>query len=92
MVLDRPEGIQFIYLDSPGTKTVNLHIKDDNDCEDDITQNILYFPVPDLIVISPDAFTGCAPGDIFFDNLSTPIDETYDILLGFWGWRNGNRN
>ena len=44
---------------------------------------IPYFPVPALIIVSPDAFTGCAPGDIFFSNLSAPIDDTYSTVWDF---------
>lgn len=71
---------------SPGNKTVNLRITDNNDCEAQVSKDIPYFPVPALIVVSPDAFTGCAPGDIFFDNLSTPINGAYDI---FWDFGDG---
>ncbi|MEZ4986637.1 MAG: PKD domain-containing protein [Saprospiraceae bacterium] len=42
-----------------------------------------YFPVPSLIVVSPDAFQGCAPADIFFNNRSTPINESYTFEWRF---------
>ncbi|MEM8523932.1 MAG: PKD domain-containing protein [Bacteroidota bacterium] len=62
---------------------VTLTVRDNNRCITGITKNVNYFPVPSLIVISPSDFLGCVPGDIFFDNLSTPIDETYDIKWDF---------
>lgn len=71
---------------TPGNKTVSLRVTDNDGCEAEINKTIPYFPVPNLIVISPDAFTGCAPGEIFFDNLSTPIDNSYDI---FWDFGDG---
>lgn len=67
-----------LYME-PGNIPVLLTATDSNDCVDTITQIINYFPVPALIVISPSTFNGCAPADIFFDNLSFPIDSTYQI-------------
>lgn len=67
----------------PGNIPATLMVMDVNRCRDTITKTIPYFPVPNLIVIAPNAFTGCAPADIFFDNLSTPIDETYNISWDF---------
>lgn len=67
----------------PGDIPVTLTVTDNNECQESITKVIRYYPVPSLIVIAPSAFTGCAPADIFFDNLSTPIDETYDIRWDF---------
>ncbi|MEM6967198.1 MAG: gliding motility-associated C-terminal domain-containing protein, partial [Bacteroidota bacterium] len=44
---------------------------------------VTWLPVPPLIIIEPSSFTGCAPVDIFFNNLSTPIDDTYTIEWDF---------
>ncbi|MEM0993631.1 MAG: PKD domain-containing protein [Bacteroidota bacterium] len=70
------------YLD-PGNIGATLTVRDNNRCEASTTQVINYFPVPSLIVISPSDFVGCVPQDIFFDNLSFPIDDTYDIRWDF---------
>lgn len=67
----------------PGDLPVTLQVTDINNCVATNTQVISYFPVPSLIIISPSTFLGCAPADIFFSNLSTPIDETYDITWDF---------
>lgn len=67
----------------PGNHPVNLRVTDRNHCQDDTTQVINWFPVPPLILIQPDAFLGCTPADIFFNNLSTPIDESYQIIWDF---------
>ena len=67
----------------PGELPVTLTVTDVNNCSESITQIIEYFPVPALIVIAPSSFIGCAPADIFFDNLSFPIDSTYDINWTF---------
>lgn len=67
----------------PGNMAVTLKVTDNNQCKDQITKSINYFPVPALIVIAPSAFTGCVPANIFFNNLSTPIDETYKINWDF---------
>lgn len=68
---------------SPGDFPVTLTVEDANGCEDDTTQVIDWFPVPPLIIIEPSIFIGCAPQFVFFNNLSTPIDETYDIVWDF---------
>ena len=68
---------------SPGTYNVTLQVTDANDCTNQISQSVTWLPVPPLIVIDPSAERGCAPLEVFFDNLSTPIDATYDIVWEF---------
>jgi len=70
------------YLE-PGDFPVTLEVTDINGCQDEQTQTLPYFPIPELILIAPSAFTGCVPAEIFFDNLSFPISEQYDILWDF---------
>ena len=67
----------------PGDFDVSLTVTDNNNCKDSKTQRVKYFPVPPLIVVQPDRFIGCQPGTIKFTNLSTPIDESYDIRWSF---------
>ena len=67
----------------PGNMPVQLLIRDVNNCTGLHTENIPYFPVPQLLVIAPSEFIGCQPANIFFDNLSTPVDENYDVLWEF---------
>ncbi len=73
---------QHDYL-APNEFPVTLTVRDTNNCQDANTQNVRYFPVPSLIVVAPSEFIGCRPANIFFDNLSTPIDDTYDIQWDF---------
>ncbi|NJN34336.1 MAG: PKD domain-containing protein [Saprospiraceae bacterium] len=40
-------------------------------------------PAPPLLIVQPTTFNGCTPADIFFNNLSTPIDSTYKIEWNF---------
>ena len=72
----------YLY-DAPGNIPVTLTVEDINGCVDDITQVVNWFPVPPLLIIEPSIFMGCQPQDVFFNNLSSPIDETYDILWTF---------
>jgi len=72
----------FNYTD-PGVYLVTLTVTDENGCSNEITQEATWLPVPPLIVIEPSSFTGCAPLDVFFNNLSTPIDDTYEIVWDF---------
>ncbi len=67
----------------PGDLPVTLTVTDTNQCEADTTIVVPYFPAPALIVIAPSAETLCAPGTVFFNNLSIPIDSTYDIVWDF---------
>ncbi|HND89727.1 MAG TPA: PKD domain-containing protein, partial [Saprospiraceae bacterium] len=71
----------------PGEHNVRLRVTDKNRCSDTKVKTVRYFPAPPLIIISPDKFLGCAPAEITFTNLSSPIDETYDIK---WDFGDGN--
>lgn len=68
---------------TPGKHPVSLIVTDNNECKDTAWFELPYFPVPELVVVEPNQFIGCAPADIFFDNLSVPIDSTYDIRWDF---------
>jgi len=70
------------YTD-PGVYSVSLMVTDENGCSDELIQEVTWLPVPPLIVIEPSSFNGCQPLDIFFNNLSTPIDDTYEIIWDF---------
>ncbi|HAD13177.1 MAG TPA: hypothetical protein DCF33_12170 [Saprospirales bacterium] len=67
----------------PGNYPIRLKVADRNQCSDDTTAIISWYPAPPVIIIKPSSYLGCAPADIFFDNLSTPIDETYNIVWYF---------
>ncbi len=67
----------------PGYHEVQLTVRDVNNCEDSRTHTIPYFPVPKTLIVAPTTFDGCQPAQIFFDNLSTPISEEYDIWWDF---------
>jgi len=71
----------------PGLFNVNLFIRDINECEDEITIPVSYFPVPEEVIVGPDRQEACEPAPISFFNLSTPIDETYEVL---WDFGDGN--
>lgn len=72
---------------TPGNKNVALIVTDQNECKDTMIKDIAYLPAPPLIIVEPSSFFGCAPASIFFNNLSVPIDSTYDI---FWDFGDGN--
>ncbi|MEO6189362.1 MAG: PKD domain-containing protein, partial [Saprospiraceae bacterium] len=76
------ENPSYVYH-TPGNKNVLLKITDNNGCVDTITKNINYYPVPSLLVLNPSLFAGCEPLNVFFENLSFPIDASYDILWEF---------
>jgi gliding motility-associated-like protein len=68
---------------TPGDKWVALEVEDANGCKDKAVRQVVYFPVPALILVSPDDTTSCPPATITFSNLSTPIDDTYTINWDF---------
>ncbi|HMQ49765.1 MAG TPA: PKD domain-containing protein [Saprospiraceae bacterium] len=72
--------------DDPGIKVTKLKITDDNGCQDSTLRQIQYFPAPEVLLVSPSRFVGCAPGSITFSNLSEPVDETYQV---FWDFGDG---
>ncbi|MDF1698127.1 MAG: PKD domain-containing protein [Saprospiraceae bacterium] len=72
---------------TPGVKSVQLAVGDRNECRDSIVKEITWFPVPPLVIVEPNQFVGCVPATISFNNLSSPIDETYDII---WDFGDGN--
>ena len=77
------------YTD-PGNFPVTLTITDNNGCTNSVTQNVNWFPVPPLIVIEPSQADGCPPLNVFFNNLSTPIDDSYEITWDFGDGGTGN--
>lgn len=67
----------------PGSHPVQLRVFDRNNCSDVATKIVNWYPVPPLIIIQPSKFLGCSPAEIFFNNLSFPIDSTYKIVWDF---------
>lgn len=76
------KNVSHIYK-KPGNIPVTLTVQDTNQCQAEKTKIVPYFPVPALLVIAPNTFKGCTPADIFFENLSFPVDETYKIKWKF---------
>ncbi|MEM9916999.1 MAG: PKD domain-containing protein [Bacteroidota bacterium] len=65
---------------APGSNPVSLTVTNEFGCQDTETKIIDWLPAPPIIVIEPSIFDGCSPQDVFFNNLSFPIDSTYDIV------------
>lgn len=68
---------------TPGQKPVQIAVEDKNNCRDSIIKEITWYPVPPLIIVQPNQYIGCVPATISFNNLSLPIDESYDIIWDF---------
>lgn len=70
-------------FENPGLYGTLLEVVDVNNCRDTVSYPISYFPVPNTLIVEPSSFIGCLPANIFFNNLSTPIDSTYGIYWEF---------
>ncbi|MCU0346390.1 MAG: PKD domain-containing protein, partial [Saprospiraceae bacterium] len=77
----------YVYEES-GTKMVTLAVWDEHGCLDDTTQSVIYQPVPAIIFVKPNDTISCAPASVFFNNQSSPLDQTYDIR---WDFGDGGR-
>jgi len=73
--------------EAPGDKQVTLLVTDKNNCTDDATETFPWFPAPPILVVEPNQFEGCRPAKITFNNLSSPIDESYEVI---WDFGDGN--
>ena len=75
---------------TPGNKDVRLIVEDINECQDTLVSTILWQPAPSTIIVEPTSFIGCAPANIFFNNLTSPIDSTYLIEWDFGDGSDGS--
>ncbi len=71
----------------PGIHQVQLQVRDTNNCLGARRKAVTWQPAPALVVVEPSIFDGCAPQEVFFKNLSFPIDSTYVIE---WELGDGN--
>jgi len=79
---------QYDFME-PGLFPVVLRVTDKNGCTDIANQFVKYFPAPPYVIIRPDRATACAPRTVAFNNLSSPIDDTYKIV---WDYGDGSRD
>ena len=70
-------------FEAPGLRNIKLIITDEFGCRDTAYQEVDWFPVPPLIIVEPSSFVGCPPLPVLFENLSSPIDSTYEIVWDF---------
>jgi len=75
----------------PGDFLIKLAVEDINECTDSIEESISWYPAPEVIVIEPNTFNGCSPLFVGFENLSWPIDETYELIWDFGNAGNSNQ-
>lgn len=71
-------------FEEPGPQIVSLTSTDSNGCTDTKEEEIIWYPVPPLLIVQPSKFLACAPnGEISFLNLSDPINDDYTITWNF---------
>ncbi len=77
-----------ILYEIPGLKDISLTVVDNNECSNTLDTVINWSPIPSEVLVQPNSFISCTPGGfVTFNNLTTPIDSTYDIL---WNFGDGN--
>ena len=69
--------------EEPKVVPVKLEVWDANGCSDDTVRSVTYKPVPALILVKPNTTITCAPAEVFFNNLSSPVDLTYLVEWDF---------
>lgn len=72
---------------NPGTYNVQYIISDSIGCTYKAVDAVDWFPAPPIIVIDPSTYVGCPPLEIYLENLSEPVDDSYDI---FWNFGDGD--
>lgn len=75
-----------IHEYAPGEYTITLNVEDVNGCTDQISQDITYYPTPDIAFDVSDP-VGCGGHSVTFTNTSTPVTGDYDIE---WDFGDGN--
>ena len=76
------ENPEYQY-DEPGTFNVQLTATDTLGCEYSTTKELVWKPAPKAIIFEPSEVVGCPPLEVYFENLSFPIDSTYEIIWTF---------
>jgi gliding motility-associated-like protein len=70
-----------------GILPVKLIVTDINNCTDAVTIDVDYRPIESKVSMDPSKFVGCNPAEVFFENLSTPMDSEVQF---FWDFGDGN--
>ena len=72
----------------PGNYPIKLTVSDGKICKAEVIKDLVYFPAPELLDVLPDKFRACAPAEIHFQNLSLPLDTSYQVE---WDFGDGTR-
>lgn len=73
----------------PQVLPVELEVWDTYGCKDDTIRTVVYQPVPALIIVKPNDTISCPPARVLFNNLSNPVDQSYDIRWDFGDGQTG---
>ncbi|RMG80078.1 MAG: PKD domain-containing protein, partial [Bacteroidetes bacterium] len=70
----------------PGAYLTRLTVEDTHGCVADTAKWVNYLPAPSLLIVSPNDTISCPPAEVLFNNLSSPVDESYKV---FWDFGDG---
>jgi gliding motility-associated-like protein len=69
--------------DEPKSFPVQLQVWDEHGCQDDTVRLVTYKPAPALLIVKPNDTIGCPPAKVRFNNLSQPVDNSYQVTWHF---------
>jgi len=70
---------------APGEYEVQLRIENEYGCWDSLRRSFWWQPAPPVVVVAPSEQDGCSPLAVYFENLSTPVDSTYQVVWEMGG-------
>ncbi len=69
--------------EEPGNYFTSLIVSDTFGCHNSFIRQVNYQPVPAVLVVAPNDTLSCPPAEVIFNNLSNPVDLSYQVNWDF---------